>query len=350
MGHLILFLRRVLLPFSWIYGFITDWRNSLYDRGMSPSATFGIPIVSVGNLTVGGTGKTPHLEYLIRLLKPFASMATLSRGYGRDTKGFRIATNQDTAATLGDEPLQVYQKFGKEIRVTVGEKRAEAAEKLLKLHPETDLILLDDAYQHRAIQPQINLLLTDFYHLFYQDYSFPAGNLRERRHGAARADAIIVTKCPENLDAEGQKKIIKKIAKYSKAPVFFSGIRYATPRNSQQQTPPAAPAVLVSGLARPELLETYAQSKYKLAQHLAFGDHHAYTAGDWQKVETQLRQTGSPEAWVLTTEKDYVKLKSVSNSSTAIYVLPIEVYFLKSNPLHFDDWLLQTLGFDVKKA
>lgn len=350
MGQLLLFLRRILLPFSWVYGFITDWRNSLYDRGMSPSATFDIPTISVGNLTVGGTGKTPHLEYLIRLVKPYTSIATLSRGYGRDTKGFRVATNQDTAATLGDEPLQVYQKFGKEIRVTVGEKRAEAIEKLLSLYPETGLILLDDAYQHRAIQPSINLLLTDYYHLFYQDYPFPAGNLRERRNGAARADAIIVTKCPENCSAEEQKKIIKKIAAYSKAPVFFSGIRYGIPQNGEQQRPPSGPVVLVSGLARPELLEAHARSAFTLAQHLAFGDHHAYTKGDWQKIEAHVRQSEGTDGWVLTTEKDYVKLKSVSDNYTGIYVLPIEVYFLKNNLLNFDDWLLQTLGFDVKKA
>ncbi len=350
MGHLILLLRRILFPFSWLYGFITDWRNSLYDRGMSPSASFEIPIISVGNLTVGGTGKTPHLEYLIRLCKPYAPMATLSRGYGRSTQGFRMASPQDSAATLGDEPMQVYQKFGKDIRVTVGEKRAEAVEKLLSLHPETGLILLDDAYQHRAIQPGVNLLLTDYHHPFYQDYPFPAGNLRERRHGAARADAIIVTKCPENLSREEEKKIEKKISAYSKAPVFFSGIRYGTPLNDAGQHPPQAPAVVVSGLARPELLETYAKSRFRVDHHLAFGDHHAYTSGDWQKIKAALNQTAHAEAWVLTTEKDAVKLKAVSDSPSVIYILPIEVYFLENNPLHFDSWLLKSSGFIVKKA
>ncbi len=348
MGPLLTILRRLLLPFSWLYGFITDWRNSLYDRGMTPAMSFELPVISIGNLTVGGTGKTPHLEYLIRLLSPSFMLATLSRGYGRRTRGFRIAMDQDTAETLGDEPLQVYQKFGKTVRVTVGEKRAEAIPNIQSAFPEIGAILLDDAYQHRAVEPRVNLLLTDYNHPFYTDHPFPAGNLRERRHGAERADAIIVSKCPPTLTDQEQRQIEQKIFPYAKTPVFFSGIRYAQPVAVHANTQAIGKVILVSGLARPELFEAYAQRQFTVGQHLAFGDHYAYTPKDWQRIEQAWGQSG--RGWVLTTEKDAVKLKTLAPPDFPLFVVPIEVYFLENNPLNFDEWLLERSGLHVKKA
>jgi tetraacyldisaccharide 4'-kinase len=196
-------LRILLLPVAWLYEGITRLRNWLYDKGYKKSTSFPLPVISVGNLTVGGTGKTPHVEYLVRLLKDQRQLVTLSRGYGRQTKGFLIADEQANAATIGDEPMQFYQKFGHQIKVAVGEKRVPAIEQILRLYPKTEIILLDDAFQHRAVRPCFSILLSDYHRPFYTDFVLPAGRLRESRKGAGRADAVIFSKCPQNLSAAG---------------------------------------------------------------------------------------------------------------------------------------------------
>ena len=203
----------LLYPFTLLYGTITDFRNHLYNMGQRPSIQFDTNVINVGNLTVGGTGKTPHVEYLIRLLHSQYKVATLSRGYGRKTKGFILANDEATAESIGDEPLQFYKKFKNECVVSVGEERALAIPHILTEHPETQVVLLDDAYQHRAVTPSFNILLTDYNRLFYQDYPFPSGRLRERRKGAKRANAVIVTKCPDDLSSSAQQAIEQQIRK-----------------------------------------------------------------------------------------------------------------------------------------
>ncbi|WP_332367845.1 tetraacyldisaccharide 4'-kinase [Spirosoma telluris] len=190
----------LLLPLSGLYGLVLDVRNWLYDSYLLKSIRPSVYSIGVGNLTVGGTGKTPMIEFLIKryaflVTNRLAETATLSRGYGRLTRGFRNANDTDTAETIGDEPLQLYRKFGTHVRVCVGERRADAIQKIQEIHPETKRILLDDAFQHRAVRPHLNILLMDYNRPFYDDYPFPAGRLRERRKGANRADVVVVTKC-----------------------------------------------------------------------------------------------------------------------------------------------------------
>ena len=189
-------LRILLFPFSWLYYLITQIRNRLYDRGLKPSVKFELPVICVGNLTVGGTGKTPMIEHLIRLLQNRFKVATLSRGYGRATKGIRIAGPSENASTIGDEPFQFYTKFGKRITVAVGEERALAIPTILQECSDTQIILLDDGFQHRKVSPGFSILLTDYHRPFYNDFLLPSGRLRESRWGAERADVIVVTKCP----------------------------------------------------------------------------------------------------------------------------------------------------------
>lgn len=295
--------------------------------------------MSVGNLTVGGTGKTPMVEYLIKRLvsgpDSTAVLATLSRGYGRWTKGFRMATDADTADTIGDEPLQIYRKFGRpmpqRVRVCVGERRADAIRQLLGLHPDTSAILLDDAFQHRAVRPHINLLLTDYNRPFYLDYPFPAGRLREGRQGASRADAVIVTKCPDELSADEQQPIRAQIRRYAPtAPVYFAGLSYSRPVSfaTHQPTDSLRRVILVSGLASAGPLEQYVRRTFDLVRHHRFADHYVYTRAELERIMNDR----PPGAALLTTEKDWVKLDSLltpdERSQWPLFYLPVAVRFL----------------------
>lgn len=343
----------ILLPFSWLYRLITDIRNWLYHRGYKKSIRFPLPVISVGNLTVGGTGKTPHTEYLVRLLQGRCKLATLSRGYGRKTRGFLLAGPQTTAGDIGDEPMQFYQKFSSRIQVAVGEKRAEAISKLLSLHPGTEIIILDDAFQHRAVQPSLSIMLSDYNKPFYRDYLLPAGRLRERRSGARRADIVIVSKCPEDLTAGQKKEIMENISRYTckRIPIFFTGIRYGKPVSFGNASLPLPEKILlVSGLADPKPLEDYLQTKYHICYHLVFRDHHFYTAKDIEAMAYQL-QTHQASG-ILLTEKDYVKLKHPLFSSHIqafpFYYLPIEVYFLFGEEQAFNEKVLNSLQEPAK--
>src|SRR5688572_24511218 len=224
-------LKLALFPFSILYGWIMLLRNFLYSQGVFKSTKFNVPVISVGNLTVGGTGKTPHVEFLLRLLKN-KKTATLSRGYKRKSKGFLLAEPTVSAELLGDEPYQYYLDFP-ETKVAVCEKRVEGIEKLTALFPETEVIILDDAYQHQAVSPKLNLLITDFYRRFDTDLMMPTGLLREPRSGAKRADAVIVSKCPENLTQAQKTDLQNGIGKYTKSntPVFFTTYKYGAAVN-----------------------------------------------------------------------------------------------------------------------
>ncbi|MFD1140452.1 tetraacyldisaccharide 4'-kinase [Larkinella insperata] len=332
----------LLKPLSWLYGGITDVRNLLYDRKIISVLTPATYTIAVGNLTVGGTGKTPHVDYLVSLLKQTGPVATLSRGYGRQTRGFRVVTDADTADTVGDEPLLLYRKHGKtaeiggaDVLVSVGEKRAEAIPKLLTIRPDWRAIVLDDAFQHRPVHPQLNLLLMDYNRPFYADQPFPSGRLRERRHGALRADVVLVTKCPDELEAAEQRAIQQRIRTYSRAdvPVFFTGLRYGKPVGFadsfvKNEGPRERRVVLVSGIARPEPLEQYVKTHFTLAGHLRFADHHRYTPADLERIVRELPGDGT----VLTTEKDFVKLAPLlaetGLDASRFWYLPIEIMFL----------------------
>jgi tetraacyldisaccharide 4'-kinase len=338
-------LRILLFPFSWLYYLITQIRNRLYDRGLKPSVKFELPVICVGNLTVGGTGKTPMIEHLIRLLQNKYKVATLSRGYGRATKGIRIAGPSENASTIGDEPFQFYTKFGNHITVAVGEERALAIPTILQECSDTQIILLDDGFQHRKVSPGFSVLLTDYHRPFYNDFLLPSGRLRESRWCAARADVIVVTKCPVQMSEDKMIEIERSIRHYAQKPVFFTNIRYGNPTAFNNS--PALPTkhiVLVTGIGNPKPLETYAKENYTFIKHLAFNDHHTYTEGDIQTL-INLKDT-HPQVSFLTTEKDKVKLDTPQFqrmlNGLPLFYIPIEIDFIKAGK-DFDEIVLNVI-------
>jgi tetraacyldisaccharide 4'-kinase len=326
-------MRLLLLPFSILYDLITRIRNHLYDIGHKKSFRFETMVVGVGNLNVGGSGKTPMIEYLIKLLVPHHKVATLSRGYGRRTRGLRFATEGDTAATLGDEPFQFFRKFGHDVQVTVGEDRAFAIPNILNDSPLTDVILMDDAFQHRAVDPQLSILLTEYRHPFYNDWVLPAGNLREARAGARRSDVIVITKCPDDTTLEMRVAMEKSVQPYAPGkPVFFTALQYGSPITFGAEQPRSSEIVLVSGIANSHALEEYMASRFTLLRHFCYRDHHRYDLADLQAIHEFCRQLKKPVD-IVTTEKDMVKLidpqfKEAIDSMPWFY-LPVQISFLK---------------------
>ncbi len=328
-----------LLPFTWLYQGITQFRNYLYDHSYIKSFDFETRVINVGNLTVGGTGKTPHVEYLIRQLRSEASICTLSRGYGRKSSGFILADKTATADLIGDEPMQFFRKFSPKVGVAVGEDRVEAIPNILFERQETNLIILDDAFQHRAVVPLLNILLCDFNRPFYEDYPFPAGRLREGRCGARRADIVIVSKCPATLSVSEQEGIQQKIQKYTRSgtAVFFTTMHYAPVHHSKNRTAKEEAklrqgdaVLLVSGIAQAQALEAYVGTHFNLVEHLEFPDHHHYQEKDLEKIKKIAKK--HRDIAVLTTEKDEVKLAAAAFGDfwkdISRHYLPIEVRFL----------------------
>jgi tetraacyldisaccharide 4'-kinase len=303
-----MFLLRIMLyPFAVVYDIITRVRNHLYDTGIKPSTQFDLPVISVGNLTMGGTGKTPMVEYLLRV---------------------RVAGPDDNAATIGDEPYQVHRKFPN-VTVAVGEDRAYTIPIVLDQVPDTSVVLLDDAFQHRRVRPAFSILLTEFTRPFYRDFVVPAGRLRESRRGAARADVVVVTKCPRNLSARQEEKARKAIARYTDRPVFFASIRYGLPIPFGGNTSPLqSKIILVTGIANPEPALAYLSQGFQVVQHVNHPDHHRYTLQDLETLRGLVRDDIS----IITTEKDMVKLDALGLSAPfrlPLFYLPIEMVFLK---------------------
>jgi tetraacyldisaccharide 4'-kinase len=338
----------LLLPVSRIYGIITSIRNWLFDSGLFAEYLPEITTISVGNLTVGGTGKTPMIEYLIkrhinRTITTTTETVTLSRGYGRRTNGFRQATANDTAATIGDEPLQLYRKFGRYIHVCVGERRAAAIQRIQEIFPATQRILLDDAFQHRAVHPHLNLLLMDYNRPFYSDYPFPAGRLREGRRGARRADALIVTKCPVDLSPADRQLIEAKARKYTRPqiPLFFATLHYDQPMAFADNQPATGlgEVILVSGLANADTLEQYVRQTFTMHHHHRFADHWVYTRAQLDQLLTQL----VPGVSLLTTEKDWVKLDALlspaERTTLPLFYLPVQVVLPGGQDQEFNRFL-----------
>lgn len=336
-------IKYALLPLSWIYGAITDVRNFLFDKGILHSEKVPQKVIVVGNLTVGGTGKTPVIEYLARIFAPRVPTAILSRGYGRQTKGFNLADSSSSASTIGDEPFQFYNKFHNEVVVAVCEKRVEGAERILDFYPKNKLLLLDDAFQHRAIRRDINILLNDYNRPFYKDHPFPAGRLRERRHGARRADAVIVTKCPAALGASDKENIRNNIRRYTRpdVPVFFATTRYDLPRSYEDAPVELKNVKMAAGIANPLPFAAYLTIRFSVTDQKVFPDHHNYTSSDVEDLIKNLKN----DTFVVTTEKDMVKLKPlvVSKGCAARFAyVPVSVDFGDDEPA-FAQWVtLQT--------
>ncbi|WP_303311654.1 tetraacyldisaccharide 4'-kinase [Hymenobacter sp. BT730] len=322
----------LLLPLSWLYAGIMAVRNWLYDAGMLTAGRFPVPLISVGNLRVGGTGKTPHVAWVVRELQELGEHpAILSRGYGRRTKGYRLVQPTDTATTVGDEPRQHFLDFHSAVPVAVAEDRRVGLLELLK-HQQLSVIVLDDAYQHRRVHPTLSVLLTEYQRPFYSDHVLPAGRLRESRAGAARADVVVVTKCPSHLPDAEKLAIEARISRYTRAgvPVLFSAYLYGAPVAVGASPAPASTGVvLLTGIAQPEPLRTYlASAGYQIEHHAAFSDHHAFTPAEIQAVCAQLR----PGQSIFTTQKDAMRLSQPALqrvlAGVPVFYVPIEVRFL----------------------
>ena len=317
-------LRKLLFPFAILYGLITSIRNFLFDKGLLKSYSFDLPVIAVGNLSVGGTGKTPQIEYLIRLLSDKYKIATLSRGYKRQSKGFILAEASSTAAILGDEPFQFYKKFPS-IQVAVDADRKNGIEQLLSQSNKPEVILLDDAFQHRKVKAGFYILLTSYGDLYSDDFMLPTGNLRESRSGAERANVIIVTKCPFNLSLDEQHDIKKKLKVSESQELYFTFIAYeefiyAENRKINVNEIQSAAKILVAGIAKPEPFFAYLQDSNDVC--LSFPDHHNFTDKDILEIKN-LAQNNI----IITTEKDYVRLKG-SLPSEQLFYLPIQSSFV----------------------
>lgn len=311
-------LRWLLYPVSLIYGSVTFLRNKFYDWGIFKSFQIPEKSICVGNLSTGGTGKTPHVAYIADFLKDRYNTAILSRGYGRNTRGFQWVKTNSSASEVGDEPLFYALKFPSNVQVAVCEKRADGVQRIKQDHPENDLIILDDAFQHRAVRAGFNILLTDLKRPFYGDHMLPTGNLREWRSGKKRADCVIVTKCPSDLDTASRKVIKKKIGTDTER-IFFSRISYGGPIAFSQEVESPMNVLLVTGIANAAPLVEHLKNNYHL-EHLEYSDHYAFTAADIQEIHQKFDTFAPEPKIILTTEKDFMRLKDqVSNGQADKY-------------------------------
>ena len=328
-------MRILLLPISLLYHIVLTIRHKLYDWHILKTTGFEKPIICIGNLNLGGTGKTPHTEYLVRLLKASYRVATLSRGYGRKTKGFKLAENTSSYEDLGDEPLQYFKKFP-DIQVTVDEDRVDGVKRLLKSDNAPEVILLDDAFQHRRIQAGLNILLTEYQHLYCDDYLVPTGTLRDVKSAAKRANIIVVSKSPKDLSESEKQQIISKLKPSAEQKVFFSYLEYEPlhPFNEAAKhfSTDAADAVLAfCGIALPEPFVEELKKHFKTVDFLPFADHHAYTENDVATLMKLFENLGGTKKIIVTTEKDAARLTNspylCQFEGAPLFVLPVAVRF-----------------------
>ena len=310
-----------------------------YRAGLLKSMTFNVPVISVGNLSVGGAGKTPHIEYLIRLLREYINVATLSRGYSRKTRGFLMVQRRNNAEQVGDEPLQFKRKYP-DISVAVAEDRAFAIPQLMMQKPETQLVLLDDAFQHRSVKPGVNILLSEYDRLFTKDYLLPAGRLREWRSAYERADIIIVSKCPTDLPASEKERLREEIKPLPHQKLFFSYYTYHAPYylfnpRYRLQLDQEVEVILISAIARTEYLVDYLEQQTGPIRAMEFEDHHYFSKEDMSALNQQFQRLETRRKVIITTEKDAMRLELhrqfLIEQRLPIFVLPLEVQF------HFDE-------------
>jgi tetraacyldisaccharide 4'-kinase len=327
-------LRLLLFPFSIIYGGVTGFRNLLFNRGILKQVKFNVPVIVIGNLTTGGTGKTPHVEYIASVLKKNRRVAILSRGYGRKTKGLVIAGKGVTAAEIGDEPMQYYSKLS-DVTVCVSEDRVKGIKRLLELPDASSVIVMDDGLQHRHVNPGLKILLTSYQQPFTDDYLLPSGNLRELPGNYKRADCIIVTKCPDAITDAEKKKMEKKINPRKGQTLFFSHNVYDAliPVFSADSLPleklPGMNIILFTGIARPKHLLTFFHEKAASVTPVFFADHHSYTEKDMQRLEKKTLSFSRDKVLLVTTEKDYQRLKGTPElnhlNQLPLYYIPVSV-------------------------
>ena len=340
-----------MLPLSWLYGLGVRLRNQMFELGILKSRSFDIPVISVGNITVGGSGKTPHVEYLIRLLKDKVKVAVLSRGYKRKSKGFVLADAETCMKDIGDEPYQMKTKFP-DIHVAVDKNRCHGIDMLTgnEKSNDTDVILLDDAFQHRYVKPGVNILLVDYHRLIIYDKLMPAGRLREPQNGKARADIVIITKCPKDLKPMEFRVIIKAMDLYPYQQLFFTTLEYDNLRQMQggeemslKQLNKNMNILLLTGIASPKQM-TYDLKEYSdNITPMTFPDHHQFTDKDIELINNTFSQMSSPKM-IITTEKDSVRLTGMEGLSDEIrrniYILPIRIKFMLGQEEEFNNKII----------
>ena len=325
--------RILLLPFAFLFGLIVIIRNWMYDKNILKSTSFGLPLINVGNLSVGGTGKSPMVEFLVMHLKSRFKLATLSRGYKRKTKGYALANENTTAIDIGDEPLQFYKKFP-DVPVAIGEERIVAIPQLLHDRPETQVIILDDAFQHRAIKAGLNILLTDYGNLFTRDFFLPTGDLRDAKSGYKRAHIIVVTKCRADISPQEKEALIKEIDPQPGQKIFFSTISYGVPyhitRRKFYHIEENTEVLLVTGIANPRPLKNFLEERIHSYYMMHYNDHHIFSIDDLRDIKKRFQGIEAERKIILTTEKDSMRLLKFNTEidGMALYVMPIEQKFL----------------------
>ncbi len=337
-----------LLPLSWIYGSIVRFRNWLFDIGLMKSQAFSIPVISVGNITVGGSGKTPHVEYLIRLLHDRAKIAVLSRGYKRKSHGYVLADENTGMSEIGDEPYQMHRKFP-DIYVAVDAKRKRGIENLQHNEntKDVDVVLLDDAFQHRYVKPGINILLVDYHRLIIYDRMLPAGRLREPLKGKSRADIVIITKCPKDLKPMEFRVLTKAMDLYPFQKLYFTCIDYEAPKgvftDKTLNELHDYNVLLLTGIASPKQMEHDLKPTVKQMVSLSFGDHHRFKGKDAERINQAFEALPEPRI-IITTEKDAVRLRETDGLSQRakenMYELPIKVSFMLEREDNFNDKII----------
>jgi tetraacyldisaccharide 4'-kinase len=344
-------IRLLLLPIAVVYGVVIWIRNKLFDRNIIKSTSFNLPLICIGNVSVGGTGKSPMTEYLLDLLQDRYHVATLSRGYRRKTRGYALAGPHTTALDIGDEPMQFHLKYP-QIAVAVGEERIVAIPQLLQDRPETQVIILDDAFQHRYIKAGLNMLLTDYNNLYTRDFYLPTGDLRDSRGSASRAQLIVVTKCPEDLDEASRQKVIKEINPLPHQQVFFASLSYGTPyhiiSNTAHPLHKDMEVLLACGIANPKPLKAYIEQQTATYEVMAYKDHHIFTIDDLNALIRRFDAMPEGRKILLTTEKDGVRLLKFRNEleNLPLYVLPVRHRFLFNQTEAFNHAILNFIeGF-----
>jgi tetraacyldisaccharide 4'-kinase len=345
----------LLYPLSLIYGVVTDIRNFMYNADILPKHEFSLPVICVGNITVGGTGKTPHTEYLVELLSKSFRVATLSRGYMRKSSGFRIASINDKVSEIGDEPLQICRKFP-EITVAVDRNRVNGVNSILREKPGTEVIILDDGYQHRSITPGLTILLTDFKRLMINDHLLPYGRLRENVRNMNRADIILITKSPEDISPIQRRIIVKEIDKAPYQNLYFTSLEYKDPLPLFMQSgeknlslsdlkKDRTGIVLLTGISNPLPIKEYLSGYFKEITHVSFPDHHVFTEKDMLKVTAAFSGLVSAEKLIITTEKDAVRLREFTNiaelTGSSVYYIPLGIKFLNDDKDEFDNLIIE---------
>lgn len=348
-------IRILLFPFSLVYGLAIWIRNRLFDKKILGSISFNLPVICVGNLSVGGTGKSTMVEFLARLLKDTTKLAILSRGYKRKTKGYALANDSTTALEIGDEPMQFHLKFP-DVTIAVGEERIVAIPQLLHDRPDTKLILLDDAFQHRSVKAGMNILLTEYNNLFTRDWFLPTGDLRDEKASYQRADILVVTKCDPALSEQDAKAVEAEINVLPHQQLFFSSIQYGIPYHLTRRHPlpltNAMEVLLVSGIANPGPLKEYLHEHSRTYYEMLYNDHHIFTIDDWREIVKRFDSLSATNKIILTTEKDAVRLAKFANEvkDLPLFVMPIEMKLLFNGQQRFIDNIATFINkYDSKK-